>query len=92
MAEKGHLSRVTCWRSSSRDMLAKLIHVMVLRLPFLDTQFLLYIIERRIFEDTPSSPNDRNMRSPLLFGILVISLSQNATANIAQDPKTGLAL
>lgn len=68
------------------------MHVMVLRLPFLETQCLLYVVERRVSEDTPSSPNDSNMRSPLLFGILAISLSQIASANIAQDPKTGLAL
>ena len=47
--------------------------------------------ERHVFEDRIASPNSRTMRLPLLFGLLVILLSHNASANIALDSKPHLA-
>lgn len=50
------------------------------------------VIKEYTFENTTSSLNDRTMRSPILFGILAILLLRNASAELALDPKPGLAL
>ena len=47
--------------------------------------------EGHVVEDRIASPNSRTMRLPLLFGLLVILLSQNVSANIALDSKPDLA-